>query len=95
MTSSVRCGRAESEPIKMIDLSGSNEAAELLDQRAMLKDGVKSAEARCEAMEIPNQIRDERRWHRHRPGWLAHHLQDQPRQGLYGARARPACAADI
>ena len=35
----------ESEPIKMIDLSGSNELAELLDQRAMLKETIKSAEA--------------------------------------------------
>ena len=43
--------RREAEPVRMIDLSGSNEIAELLDQRAMLKDGIKSAEARCEAIE--------------------------------------------
>jgi predicted phage-related endonuclease len=43
--------KREAEPIKMIDLSGNNEFGELLAERAFLKNGIKSAEARCEAIE--------------------------------------------
>jgi len=39
----------------MIDLSGNNAFGHLLAERAILKDGIKSAEARCE--DIESQLR--------------------------------------
>ena len=47
--------RRESEPVRMIDLSGNNAFGHLLAERAILKDGIKSAAARCE--DIESQLR--------------------------------------
>ena len=43
--------KRESEPIKMIDLSGNNAFRHLLAERAIMKDEIKFLEARCEDIE--------------------------------------------